>query len=206
MAAEGDFPKTDDDVFYASEINSMIHTVHLSSFLVIAEESVTTSTATKTCTGAEVYYLKNTGDNNVFLNWGAAATTSNFYLLPGEEIRINLDKDDVRYITSADTSKLSIIAGASPVNAFNAFESKTVSVGDSSTTITTTACKVAILINRGTNDVWLNVGGAATTSKYRLAAGEKIELDKYDATGITSIYAITSSGSSDVCFLGLSYT
>ncbi len=203
MTAEGDFPKENGDAYFPSEVNAMIHTVHFSSFLVIAEESVSTGTATKTCTGAEVYYLRNTGAENVHLNFEAAATNNNFYLLPGEEIRINLDKDDVRYKTSQNTSKISILAGASPVNAFTNFESKKVSVGNTSTEITTTACKMAILINRGVQDVWINIGGAATTAKFRIAAGEKIEIDRYDSTGIVSLYGITAASTSDVCFLGL---
>ena len=57
-------------------------------------------------------FLKNTGGNNVYLDFGSAAATTNFYLKPNEEIQFQLQQTQLNYICASGlTSTLSIIAG-----------------------------------------------------------------------------------------------
>ncbi len=193
VAAEGYFPKADNDPWYASEVNSMILNVNFSSIIGNAELIASATSQTLAATGSDVYYVKNTGENNTFINFGATATTNNFYLQPGEEIRLSLSSDNIQVVTASSTSSISILSGAAPCQTFNDVLTTKVSVTTASTTLSTTSFQTAIIINDGLYPAWLGIGAVATATKYRLGVGEKIELDRYDATGIGYITAITNT-------------
>jgi len=75
-----------------------------------------------------------------------------------------------------------------------------VSVGNTSTTILAANASRRFLwiTNTGTNDIYINFGAAATTSKHLIkASGGTVLFDQTVPT--QAVYGITASGSSDVC-------
>jgi len=80
---EGTFPKSDGDVLYASEINGL-DSYNISSGFSQEEGSASDSNSTKTITSASVWILKNTGSNNIYINFDRSFGTGFFRKFIGE--------------------------------------------------------------------------------------------------------------------------
>lgn len=193
MASEGEFPKSGGDVLYAREVNTF-DSNNIYGSLDLSEGSATDSNATKTISNASVWILKNTGSNNVYINFGAAASTSNFYLKPSEEISFQLQETELNYICdTGETSDLSIIGGEGQINRYTEFLSSVITVGTSSTEIynDTQNYKNWLITNDGGNDVYIRFSATATTSDFRIKVGETLNIN-YEANRLDGI-ADTSS-------------
>lgn len=196
MAAEGEFPKSDGDVLYAREVNTF-DSNNIYSGIDISEVSASDSNATKTIASASVWILKNTGSSNVYINFGATASTSNFYLKPSEEISFQLQETQLNYICdTSETSDLSIIGGVGQINRYTEFLSSVTNVTTSSTEIynDTQTYKNWLISNDGAVDVYIRFSATATTSDFRIAPGESLNIN-YEANRLDGI---TASSTADI--------
>jgi len=176
---------------------NFIETNEISGNLDTSSESITDADGSETNLNASLWILQNVGADNIYLNFGAVATTNNFYLKPDENITLNLDKTVLHYICDTSlTSTLSIISGTASNNIYNNFLSISVSIANTSTQIydSTNNYKEWLIINDGTEDVFIKFGTVATVNDYKLKAGETLAI-KYE---INKLYAITTSSTATV--------
>ena len=194
MAVENEFPKDDGSVWFASEVNAL-DSLNIASGLSQVEASVTDSNASTTVSNATVWIIKNTGVNNVYINFGATAATTNFYLKPNEEIQFQLQQTQLNYICATGlTSTLSIIAGVGAWKRYDDFLSSTTTINASTTTIysDTTTYRNWLISNDGTQDIFVRFSATATTSDFRIKVGESLSI-VYPATRLDGISASSTS-------------
>ena len=194
MATENNFPKTDGDVWYASEVNGL-DSLNIVSGLSQVEASVTDSNASTTVANATVWILKNTGLNNVYINFGGAATTSNFYLKPNEEIQFQLQQTQLNYICGTGlTSTLSIIAGVGAWKRYSNFLSSTTTINATTTAVYNSATSYTnwLISNDGAQDIFIRFAATAVTTDYRLKVGEILSIN-YPANRLDAISASATS-------------
>jgi len=192
--AENNFPKADGDVLYSSEINGL-DSLNIASGLSQVEASVTDSNASTTVANATVWILKNTGANNVYINFRATATTTIFYLKPNEEIQFQLQQTKLNYICASGlTSTLSIIAGVGAWKRYSNFLSTTATVNATSTTIYSgaTTYRNWLISNDGAQDIFIRFAATAVTTDYRLKVGEILSIN-YPANRLDAISASATS-------------
>jgi len=173
------FPVEDGQVLYASTINAL-DSLNILSGLAQSEASVTASNASTTVANATVWIIKNTGANNVYINFGAAATTSKFYLKPNEEIQFQLQQTQLNYICGTGlTSTLSIIAGVGAWKRYSNFLSTTVTVNNSTTDIYNSATSYSnwLISNNGAQDIFVRFAATAVTTDYRIKVGETLSIN-----------------------------
>lgn len=198
------FPKTASNYAWTlADVNALAQSVSFSSIVGHGIVAPGTSTGSTTFTGATVWIIKNTGSVNVHINFDAAATTSHFYLMPNEEIQINLDADAIHYITASGTGALSILAGVGKTSIYTSFSSTTANSGNgASATVVTDQADSWIIINRGTGNVHITWDEAASTSKFMLQPGEKLVID---FSNTTDFRAWGIGAAQSLCVLALTY-
>lgn len=186
---EGIFPKVDGQIYFAKDANLTFGiTDNFEQDLL----NVTTTSSTSTFSQSYTRFLiHNRGLNDCYINFGADATTSDFFVEAGERITVYGVASDIRAITSTGTTDLHVFAMSTTS------EPDSISVNDlsasttsSSVTVGTDSCFVLIK-NNGINSAYVNFNGVATT--------DNIEIDALDTLsigleGINSVHAITSSG------------
>jgi len=194
MTTDNTFPVEDGQVLYASTINAL-DSLNIASGLSQVEASVTDSNASTTVSNATVWIIKNTGVNNVYINFGATAATTNFYLKPNEEIQFQLQQTQLNYICATGlTSTLSIIAGVGAWKRYSDFLSTTVTVNNSTTDIYNSATSYSnwLISNDGAQDIFVRFSATATTSDYRIKVGETLSIN-YPSIRLDGISASSTS-------------
>jgi hypothetical protein len=179
MATENNFPKADGDVLYGSEVNGL-DSLNILSNIAQVEVACSDTNDSTTVANATVWILKNTGANNVYINFGADAATTNFYLKPNEEIQFQLQQTELNYICAAGlTSTLSIIAGVGAWKRYSNFLSTTIEVEDSTTAIYNDATSYSnwLISNDGANDMCVRFSATAVTTDYRIKVGETLSIN-----------------------------
>jgi hypothetical protein len=190
MTVQNAFPKSDGDIWFASEVNGL-DSLNIASGLSQVEASVTDSNASTTVANATVWIIKNTGANNVFLNFGGAATTSKFYLKPNEELQTQLQQTEINYICDSGlTSTLSLIAGVGVWKRYSNFLTAKVTVTNSSTDIYNAATSYSnwLISNDGSVDMFVRFAATAVTTDFRVKVGETLFINypSIRVCGITS--------------------
>lgn len=194
MATERVFPKADGDVLYASEINGL-DSLNIVSGFTQSEVACSQTNGSKTVANATIWILKNTGANNVYINFGGAATTSKFYLKPNEEIQFQLQQTQLNYICGTGlTSTLSVIAGVGAWKRYSNFLSSTTTINATTTAVYNAATSYSnwLISNDGSNDIFIRFSATATTSDYRIKSGESLSIN-YPAKRLDAISASSTS-------------
>lgn len=194
MATEGNFPKADGDIFYGSEANAL-DSLNIVSGLTAVEVACTQANGSTTVANATIWILKNTGANNVYINFGADAATTNFYLKPNEEMQFQLQQTELNYICGTGlTSTLSIIAGVGAWKRYSNFLSLNATINASTTIVYNAATSYSnwLISNDGYNDIFVKFAATATTSNFRIQAGESLVIN-YPAIRLDAISASDTS-------------
>ncbi len=196
MAAEGEFPKADGDVLYSTDVN-IFNSNNISSGIDVSEQNVSDTNASKTVTGATVWLIKNTGANDVFINFGATATTNNFNLKPTEELKFQARETQLNFVCDTGlSSTLSVIGGVGAVSRYPEFLSTNVSVSSTSTEIynDTQTYDNWLISNDGAVDVYIRFSATAVTTDYKIPAGDNLIIN-YNSNRLDGI---TSSGTTTI--------
>lgn len=194
MANENEFPKIDGDVLYATEVNGL-DSLNIASALTAVEVAVTATSAATTVANATVWIVKNTGVNDVFINFGGAATNAKFFLKPNEEMQFQLQQTQLNYICAAGlTSTLSIIAGVGSWKRYSNFLSAVATVNAASTIIYNSATVYSnwLIGNYGTQDIFIKFAATAATSNYRIKVGETLSIN-FPSARLDAISAASTS-------------
>jgi len=193
MAGEGQYPKADGDVWYASEVN---HYYNLYADMKTYNLAVTDSSAALDFSGISYKYsllIRNIGYTDCYFDLDSTATTSSMFLPAGAEIMLSsVNFDDLSAITSAGTTTLSVavyVGLDSKTGYKDEFEVKSISATDSSSNVSftdTSSYKDILITNLGTSEVYIVVGATATTAGFRLEPRESITLmsNKYQFSAI----------------------
>jgi len=202
MAVENAFPKADGDVLFASEINGL-DSLNILSSIAVSEVACSQTNGSTTDADASVWIVKNTGASNVYLNFGGAATTSNFYLKPNEEMQFQSTQTQLNYICATGlTSTLSIISGPGAWKRYANFLSSVTSVATSTTAIYNAATSYSnwLISNDGSYNVHIRFTATATSSDYKIKPGESLAIN-YPSTRLDGI-AITGASNVRVWAVG----
>lgn len=193
MASEGEYPKVDGDVWYASEVN---YYYNLYADMKTYNLAVTDSSAALDFSGVSNKYsmlIRNIGYADCYFDLDDTATTSSMFLPAGAEIMLsNVTFDDLSAITAAGATTLSVavyVGLNSKTGYKDEFEVKSISATDSSSNVSftdTTVYKDILITNVGDSEVYVAIGATATTSDFRLEPRESITLmsNKYQFAAI----------------------
>ena len=110
MASEGEYPKTDGDIIYASDDNrSSVYQIY-DTFEQETLSVTNVSSSVSYSAESSTHLIKNIGSKNCYINFDAAATTSSYLLYAGATLSIDCKATAIHAITSgADTTTLRII-------------------------------------------------------------------------------------------------
>ena len=193
MAIEGQYPKIDGDVWYASEVN---YYYNLYADIKTYNLAVTTSSAALDFSGISNKYsilIRNIGYADCYFSLTATATTSSMIIPAGAEIMLsNVTFDDLSAITASDSTTLSIavyIGLNSKTGYKTSSEILSISATDSSGTVSftdTSSYKDILITNEGSSEVYVAINSTATTADFRLEPRESLTVmsNKYQIAAI----------------------
>ena len=206
MANEGQFPKVDGDVLYASEINSSNNSY---SDMKTYNLAVTTTSANLDLSGISNKYtikIRNVGISDCYFNLNSTTTTSGMFIESGAEIQLdNVSFDNLSAITASGNTTLSVgvYVGLNSKTGYKTnSEILNISATSTSSSVSftnTTDYKDILIINTGINDAYISISDTATTSDFILKQKETISLmtNKYQFS------AICNSGTTTIRILGV---
>ena len=206
MANEGQFPKVDGDVLYASEINSSNNSY---SDMKTYNLVVTTTSANLDLSGISNKYaieIRNVGNADCYFNLDSTATTSDMFIEAGAKIVFNnVNFNNLSAITASGSTTLSIavyIGLNSKIGYKTNSEILNISATSTSSNASftnTTDYKDILIINIGSYNAYININDTATTSDFILKPKETLSLmtNKYQFS------AICDSGTTTIRILGV---
>ena len=197
MATEGQFPKSDGDIWYASEVN-YLHNNYLN--IKTYNLDVTTTSDNIDLSSIDYKYtliIKNIGTMDCYIDLSNTATTSSLFLANKTEITLtNTNFDDIAAITATGTTTLSIavLTGNANKTGYNDSEEiLTINATDSSSYVSftdTTVNKDLFIINSGNYNTYISFTTAAATTDFILQPLETFII----STKLYNIAAICASG------------
>jgi hypothetical protein len=206
MVSEGQFPKGDNNVWYASEVN---HFFDLYGDVKTYNLAVTTSSAALNFSGVSNKYsilIRNIGYQDCYFNFGATATTSSMILPAGTEVMFtSCTFDDLSAITASSTTELSVavFVGLNSKTGYKTnSEIKSISATTSTSTVSftnTTAYKDVLITNVGVSAAFISLSGTAATTDFKLEPRESLAV----MTNKSQFAAITAAGTATIRIIGV---
>jgi hypothetical protein len=146
-------------------------------------------------------YLHNAGTNLVYITADATATSSSFQLNPNERLELfGVFRNISAICDGGKTSTVKVIGSGTTTQAVTS-KVYSLNVTSSNGSVSLDAgTDGAVLKNAGTNVIYINVDGAATTNHYSIEPGAYLNIGK---AGMSTIQAICDSAkTSTLCIWG----